>query len=123
MKFELDMPVGLNVISSYGPGYVMVNQVRYEKSLIVTPTRVIEDWRPARVGDLAASHFEFLLGLSAEIVLLGTGARLEFPHPRLAQCLKDARVGLEVMDNGAACRTYNVLAADKRNVAVAVLLS
>ena len=122
MKLELNMPAGLNVISSYGPGYVMVNQMRYEKSLIVTPTRVVEDWHPARVGDLDASDFEFLLGLSTEIVLLGTGVNLQFPHPRLAQCLRTARIGLEVMDNGAACRTYNVLAADKRNVAAALLL-
>ncbi|MBI2225497.1 MAG: hypothetical protein HYU44_11240, partial [Betaproteobacteria bacterium] len=71
---------------------------------------------------LAASHFEFLLALKPEIVLLGTGAMLRFPSPALSRCLTEAHVGLEVMDTNAACRTYNILAAEGRNVAIAILL-
>ena len=121
MKLELDTAVGQNVITAYGDGYVSVNDRRYQPSLIVTPSRVVAPWEPAGVAELAASHFDFLLELRPEIVLLGTGARIAFPPPELMRRLTRANVGIEVMDNGAACRTYNVLVAERRNVIVAML--
>jgi uncharacterized protein len=121
MKFELDTAAGQNVITAYGDGYVVVNEQRYDASLIVTPTRVVAPWQPGRVGDLTASHFDFLLELKPEIVLLGTGRRIEFPPPALMRRLTNSNVGLEVMDSGAACRTYNVLVAERRNVVAAIL--
>lgn len=121
MKLQLDSPTGQNVFTGYGRGYVKVNGQRYERSLVVTPERIIENWPASRFEHLAASHFEFLLALKPEIVLLGTGATLRFPSPALSRCLATARVGLEVMDTNAACRTYNILAAEGRNVAIAIL--
>ena len=70
---------------------------------------------------LQESHFTQLAALGAEIILLGTGARLRFPHPSLTRSLIEARIGLEVMDNGAACRTYNILAGEGRKVVAAIL--
>ena len=122
MKLQLDSPTGQNVFTGYGNGYVKVNNQRYERSLVVTPARIIEDWPAMGVDNLAASHFEFLLALNPEIVLLGTGATLHFPSPALSRCLTAAHVGLEVMDSHAACRTHNILAAEGRNVATAILL-
>ena len=122
MKLQLDSPTGQNVFTGYGSGYVKVNGQRYERSLVVTPERIIEDWPASHFEHLAASHFEFLLALKPEIVLLGTGAMLRFPSPALSRCLTAARIGLEVMDTNAACRTYNILAAEGRNVAAAILL-
>jgi uncharacterized protein len=75
------------------------------------------------VDALAPAHFETFVALSPEIVLLGTGARLRFPRPELTRALVEARIGLEVMDVQAACRTYNILAAESRKVAAAVLLA
>jgi len=122
VKLQLDSPTGQNVFTGYGSGYVQVNGQRYERSLVVTPDRIIEDWPASNLGHLAASHFEFLLALKPEIVLLGTGAVLRFPSPALSRCLTAARIGLEVMDTNAACRTYNILAAEGRTVAAAILL-
>lgn len=122
VKFQLENPAGLNRFTAHGAGYVAVNDKRYECSLIVTPSRVIEDWGTVRFAGLATEHFEFLLMLAPAIVLLGTGSTLRFPHPTLSRCLAQAGVGLEVMDSAAACRTYNILSGEGRNVVAAVLL-
>lgn len=100
----------------------MVNQQRFEKSLIVLPDKLIDDWAPRNLDELTESHFEFLAGLDAEIILLGTGAALRFPHPRLTAPLAAQRVGFEVMDTYAAARTYNILMGEGRRVMAALLL-
>jgi uncharacterized protein len=122
MKFQLENAPGRNLFTGYGQGYVSINQVRHETSLVVAADRLLFDW-PARWEDIAAAHFEFLLTLRPEIVLLGTGAAQKFPHPALSRSLSAARIGLETMDTPAACRTYNILVAEGRNVVAAVLIS
>lgn len=122
MKLHLDRPGGLNAITGYGEGYVMVNAVRHERSLVVTPEQLLADWPVAALAVLAPAHVAVLLGLGAEIVLLGTGPRLAFPHPALLAPLAEARIGVEVMDSRAACRTYNILMAEGRKVAAAIIL-
>ena len=123
MKLQLATHTGKIVFTGYGAGYVMVNGQRFDRSVVVTPERVIEEWRAASFDQLDASHFEFLLQLNPEIVLLGTGATLRFPSPVLSRCLTAARIGLEVMDTSAACRTYNILMAEGRKVVAAVLIA
>jgi len=123
VKFHLQTSAGQNTFTSYGPGYVSVNTERHDKTLVITRDRIIDDWTPSSFDDLKAEHFEQLLALKPEIVLLGTGATLRFPKPALWRSLVAAGVGLEVMDNTAACRTFNILAAEGRNVAAAILLS
>ncbi len=100
----------------------MVNAVRYERSLVVLPDRPVKTWDVAGVDTLREDDLEFLGGLGVEIVLLGTGENLRFLHPRLLQSLARARVGVEVMDTRAACRTYNILLAEGRKVAAALIL-
>lgn len=121
MKFHLQKQAGQNLFTGYGTGYVLVNNVRYERSLVVTPERVVESWQVAAFDRLDASHFEFLRALKPEIVLLGTGATMRFPPPALSRGLLTERIGFEVMDTPAACRTYNILMAEGRNVVAAVL--
>ena len=123
MKLQLANQTGENLFTGYGAGYVMVNNQRFESSLVVMPERVISDWQVAGFDQLDASHFEFLVELNPEIVLLGTGATLRFPPPVLSRCLAAARIGLEVMDTCAACRTYNILMAEGRKVVAAVLIA
>jgi uncharacterized protein len=122
VKLHLADTAGLNLFTGYGDGYVEINQRRFETSLIVLPGGLFEDWSVAGFETLAAAHFERLAGLAPEIVLLGTGAKLRFPAPALTRSLMAARIGLEVMDTQAACRTYNILASEGRKVAAAVLL-
>ena len=121
MKLHLDQPGAINFITACEPAYVQVNQARYTASLIVLTHRVIEAWRPDRFAALAEQDFDELAGLGADIVLLGTGRTLRFPHPRLTRALMERRIGLEVMDAGAACRTYNILAGEGRKVAAALI--
>ena len=121
MKLHASRPSGVNTITGYGEGYVMVNGERRESSVIVLPDR-IEEWAVKRFDDLSTEDFSFLKSLQAEIVLLGTGPKQRFPHPRLTAELAKAGIGLEVMDLQAACRTYNILVAEERKVAAALLI-
>ena len=122
MKLHASRPSGVNTITGYGDGYVMVNGERREASVVVLPDR-IEQWTPRSFAELSAADFDFLRELKAEIVLLGTGPRQRFPHPRLTASLVEARIGLEIMDVQAACRTYNILVAEERKVAAALLFA
>ena len=120
MKLHSSVPSGVNTITGYGDGYVMVNGERRASSVVVLPDR-IEAWQAKGFDQLSADDFTFLKNLKAEIVLLGTGPRQRFPHPRLTAELAKAGIGLEVMDLQAACRTYNILVAEERKVAAALL--
>ena len=123
LKLHLSNISGINLFTGYGEGYVMVNRERYTQNLVVLRDRLVTDWQPAGFDQLAAADFNRLAELQPEIVLLGTGARLRFPRPELTRALHEARIGLEVMDLPAACRTYNILAAEERKVAAALLFS
>jgi uncharacterized protein len=112
----------LHTFTGYGEGYVMVNGQRHDASLLVLPER-IEPWPVAGFETLAEAHFARIAELKPEVVLLGTGSRLRFPPPRLLAPLARARIGVEVMDLQAACRTYNILMAEERNVAAALLFA
>ncbi|UXY16800.1 Mth938-like domain-containing protein [Chitiniphilus purpureus] len=120
MKLHHTTTTHLNQFTGYGDGYVMVNQERFEGSLIVTPTEV-HSWRPTDFSTLEEADFAMLLEFGPELVLLGTGDRIRFPHPRLSRALASAHVGLDTMDTGALCRTFNVLTAEERRVVALVL--
>ena len=120
MKLHASGASGVNTITGYGEGYVMVNGERRDSSVVVLPDR-IEQWAVKGFDQLRSEDFAFLGNLQVEIVLLGTGPRQRFPHPRLSAELAHAGIGLEVMDLQAACRTYNILVAEERKVAAALL--
>jgi len=122
MKFHLAQAPGQNLFTGYGPGYVVINAVRYENHLLVTSDRVMM-WDISGFDALEAAHAEQFLALQPEIVVLGTGATLRFPHPELSRRLAAAGIGFEVMDSKAACRTYNVLMAEGRRVLAAILIA
>ena len=122
MKLHASPAGGANTITGYGEGYVAVNGERRDSPLVVMPDRV-ESWDATVFDALTAEHFAFLKTLGVEIVLLGTGPRQRFPHPKLTAALAQAGIGLEVMDLQAACRTYNILVAEERKVAAALLFA
>ena len=97
-----------------------MNGKRRESNVIVTAAEVRE-WSAPDFARLTEENFAELANLGVEIVLLGTGTRQRFPHPRLTAPLGRAHIGLEVMDTKAACRTYNILVAEERRVALALL--
>jgi uncharacterized protein len=120
LKLHADTPTALNTVTAYGPGFIEINKVRHTSPVLLTPERV-EPWPVAGFDDIAEAAFEPLRALAPEVALLGTGTRQRFPHPRLTRALMDARIGLEVMTTAAACRTYNILMAEGRKVAAALL--
>jgi uncharacterized protein len=122
MKLHADRPTHLNVFTGYGDDFVMVNQQRQTGSLVVSPTTV-DAWRPARFDELTDADFAALLAWEPEVVLLGTGKQLRFPHPRLSRALLEARIGVDAMDISALCRTFNILVAEDRRVVAAVLFA
>ena len=109
-------------IAAHGDGYVVVGERRHERSLIVTPDRVIEDWGPADVAGLTAAHLDVLLETGCDVLLLGTGKRQVFPPGPLLRGLVQRGRSLEPMDTGAACRTFNILLAEGRAVAVGLIV-
>ena len=122
MKFHLLTSSDTHLFTAYDTDYVAVNGVRHQQSLIVLPERIITEWQPGTPDTLTAEHFLELAGLDLEILLLGTGPTLRFPSPRLMHALAQQGIGLETMDTFAACRTYNILAAEGRKVAAALIL-
>jgi uncharacterized protein len=121
VKFHLQAPA-TNVVTGTGAGWVRVGQTEYRGNLVLLPDAVIEGWAPQGFAALTEEDFAGLLAHDPETVLLGTGERQQFPHPRLLQSLAAARVGVEVMDTRAACRTFNILVAEDRRVAAALVV-
>jgi uncharacterized protein len=122
MKFHLDAPGGLNVVRGYAPGRLHVGERTHTSSVIITATVVIEGWRPSSMEDLTAADLEPVLGLAPEVVLLGTGAHQRFPDSAILRLLYEQRIGVEIMDTSAACRTFNVLVGEGRAVAAALMV-
>jgi len=120
VKLHAAGPSPYNTITAYGEDYVQVKERRYGSSVIVTAEAVL-DWEVAEFAAMTAEALEGLKALGPEIVLLGTGPTQRFPHPRLTAPLAAAGIGVEVMDLKAACRTYNILVAEERKVALALL--
>jgi uncharacterized protein len=121
LKLHADALTSLNTVTAYGPGFVEINQVRHHGSLVLAPDQPVSGWSAASFDALRAEDFEPLLSLRPEVVLLGTGDRQRFPHPRLTRKLADAKIGVEVMNTAAACRTYNILMSEGRRVVAAFL--
>jgi uncharacterized protein len=122
VKLHASAPSALNTFSGYGEGYVLVNGQRHEANLIVTPEQWMP-WSAAGFDALTEADFQGFLALNLEILLLGTGPKQRFPHPRLTRALAAKRIGVEAMDLQAACRTYNILMSEERRVAAALLFS
>jgi len=108
--------------ASGGSGAGEPRRETFHRSLIVMPDRLVADWPPQTLEQLEPGHLEVLLEESLEVVLLGTGARLRHPDPGITSALVDHGVGVELMDTGSACRTYNFLMADRRRVAAALMM-
>ena len=109
-------------ISGHGPGWVGLNGEKITSSVVIGSKGQRIDWQASRFEDLGADHFAQLAQLECEVVIFGSGSRIRFPQAGWLKPLMARRIGLETMDTAAACRTYNVLAQEGRNVAVALLL-
>lgn len=136
MKFALEPMEGIT-IRGYGEGHVVLSlpprltegpegekrsTETVRSSVLLTAQHLIRDWPPEQFEEVERAHFEQVLALDPEVVLFGSGERLRFPRAEVGRLLNERGIGLEVMDTGAACRTFNILAAEGRRVAAALLM-
>lgn len=109
-------------ITAYDEQGVEINAQRFEQSLIVLPEQLPTPWNVQRFDDLNATHFEFIATFAPDMVILGTGHQQRFIHSKYIAPLTTQHKGVECMDNKAACRTYNILMAEGRKVALALVM-
>ncbi len=135
MKFNQDSQGSAYFVHAYGPGEITVagpglpgadgkveRQVEIRtRSTVISANRMLE-WAPQSYDTLKEEDFEVLATLEPELVVFGSGQTLRFPPHALLKRLIARRIGFEVMDTGAACRTYNILASEGRNVVAALLM-
>lgn len=122
MKLTDDRIAGANLVRAYSPGEVRIGEQVLRRSCLVRVDQLVTDWRPQTLGELTLADLDPILALDPEIVVLGSGSRQKFPDSQLLAKILSRGVGCEVMDTGAACRTYNVLASEDRRVVAALLL-
>ncbi len=122
MRLTLDQPANVNLITAVSPGEIRVGEQVIRTSVIIGTRDIIPDWPAASMDRLDATDIAPVLELEPEIVLLGSGRRLVFPPQEIHGQVLARHIGLEVMDTAAACRTFNILAAEGRRVAAALIL-
>ena len=109
-------------VTGYDQGSVEINTVSYRSSLLLLPELPPIDWPVTDFSALQSHHFETIAALQPDVVILGTGVKQRFIHPKLTACLTEKRIGVECMDSQAACRTYNILMTEGRKVALALII-
>lgn len=109
-------------VRAYKPGFLKINETIYTESLIVSATQLVTDWHPQHITELTASDLQQIIPLHPAILLIGTGETLSFPAMELYGELINQGIGVEIMDTSAACRTYNALTAENRNVVAALII-
>ncbi len=122
MKLHSSTTKQYQTVTGYDDTGVEINAERFDYSLTVMPESAPRPWNVTRFDDLSAAHFELIEQDTPDVVILGTGERQRFVHPRLVASLAARRVGVECMDNKAACRTYNILMGEGRKVTLALIL-
>ena len=122
MKFTLETTSRVNLIRGYSSQEIRIGEQRLQGSCIVSADSLIAEWAPRTFAELAPEHLEPILALKPELVLLGTGPSQHFPPAVIRGAFASRGVGLEVMDLGAACRTFNILVQEERQAAAALFL-
>jgi uncharacterized protein len=122
VKLQADSQAALNTVSAYGPDYIEINAVKHDSSMLLMPEGPIETWSCKRFEDLTPQDFQKIAQKNPALVIFGSGKRIRFPRPELIRPLIEAKIGIETMDLQAACRTYNILMAEGRNVLAALLI-
>ena len=122
MKLHSSSTQQYQTVTGYFDGGVEINAAPYNYSLTVMPEVPPRPWDVFAFEDLTEAHFEAIAAESPDVVILGTGDKQRFIHPRLITALSSRRIGVECMDNQAACRTYNILMGEGRKVTLALIL-
>jgi uncharacterized protein len=121
MELTLERPGDHLFIRSFGKQGIQVVDEVFARPIILSTQDIISDWAIADISEFGHDDIDRILGLSPEVVLIGTGARQVFLEPGLMMRFYEGQVGVEIMTTEAACRTFNVLASELRNVAAALI--
>lgn len=121
-SLTLDDNSALYQIRAYQPGSITVNDKTLSNSIIITPIQLVEDWPPQSIDDVTTESLSLIVEMRPDILLIGTGANIVFIPAEIYGHLINLGIGVELMDTSAACRTYNALSAENRNVAAALLI-
>ncbi|HVE44308.1 MAG TPA: Mth938-like domain-containing protein [Gammaproteobacteria bacterium] len=120
---NLDDNQSIYQIRAYEPGVmVQVNDERLTQSFIITPSKLYKNWAPLSAHSLTPDAFSLFLDLKPDVLLLGTGTQHVLLTPDIYAVLINAGIGVEIMNTGAACRTYNALSAENRHVAAGLII-
>ena len=123
MKFTEHLNPGVNLIRSYEPNCVRVNQQQLSQSCVISQHHLLSDWPVTHLNDLNESAMQMLIELKPEVLILGTGEQQIFPSASVMQFFIQQGISLEVMSNDAACRTYNILTTEDREVVIALIMN
>ena len=121
MKLSAESGSG-NVIRSFRPGELRLTEQTFDVHVILSANKIIRDWKPAAFLELSIADFEPAIALDPEIILFGTGEQQRFPDNALMTEIMRQGIAFEVMDTSAACRTFNVLVSEFREVVAALLV-
>lgn len=122
MKFAELGSGGGHRIEGYAPGRIVIDGRDYREGLILSPERLLTGWGPVEPAHLSGEHLEALIALAPQVIVIGTGERQVFPDPSVLRIALSQGLGVEIMDTGAACRTYNLLMAEGRKVAAGLMV-
>ena len=122
MKLHTSSTEKYQTVTGYDHTGVEINAQRFDYSVLVMPEVAPRPWNVTRFEDLTAAHFEQIAADKPDVVILGTGERQRFVHPRLVASLSNERIGVESMDSHAACRTYNILMGEGRKAVLALII-
>ncbi len=122
MKLHTTTTQQYQTVTGYEADWVEINAIRYDHSLVVLPEQAPVRWPVTDFEGLQAPDFAPIEALAPDLLILGTGQKQRFASPKLLASLMGRRIGVECMDNQAACRTYNILMTEGRKVALAVIL-
>lgn len=122
MQLSLNRPGEYLFVRRVGPAAITVVDRDLTRSFVLAPDRAIEDWPVTAVASIDAMAIAPVLELKPAVFILGSGPRIVFPHPSVMAEFLRRGIGIEVMDNAAAARTFNVLVGEGRKVVAAFVL-
>ena len=122
MKLSEDYTAGSHIIQSYDDDHIVVNSKCFSKSFLVSNTSLNENWGINDIGQMTHEHWHDIIKLQPEVILMGTGKKLVFPHPSTYAPAIEKGIGVEFMDSRAACRTYNILLSEDRFIIAGIIL-
>ncbi len=122
MKFSEDTQSNHNNISRYEEGFVEIKGKQINTSVVISAEELIADWEPKKFSELSADHCKLLLAPKPDVIILGTGKKQQFPERDILKLFAQNQIGVEIMDTTAACRTFNVLLSEDRNVVAGLFM-